>query len=48
MSIVFEPDDTLTSIASVCRCTTDELASLMETIWRDDWTGQPVDWRDNE
>lgn len=46
IGVKFESGDTLGEIASMCRCTADELAYLMWNIYADEWQGQEVYWEE--
>lgn len=44
----FESRDTLEEIASVCRCTANELAELMYYLYLTDWQGGAINWEVEE
>lgn len=48
VNVTFEIEDTLESIASVSRCTSNELVALMNRLRQEEWAGERVNWKRNE
>lgn len=46
--VTFEPEDTLESIASISRCTSNELITLMNCLREEQWAGEQVSWKRDE